>query len=118
MRTSNYNQPEMKVTFFYFLITMGNSSCMESYKLTKYRSSLPEVFCKRRCSTKFRKIKRKTPVPVSFLIKLQSFFYRTPSVAPSINIKILPLTSKLTRVHGSFFMAGGGGGRGGGGGGG
>ena len=27
------------------------------------RSSRPEVFCKKRCSQKFRKINRKTPVP-------------------------------------------------------
>ena len=33
---------------------------------------------------------------------MQFFFYRTPPVAPSINIKILPLTSKLARVHFPF----------------
>ena len=31
----------------------------------------PEVFYEKRCSRKFHKIHRKTPVPVSFLIKMQ-----------------------------------------------
>ena len=31
-----------------------------------------EVFCRRRCSQKFCKIPRKTPVPISFLVKLQA----------------------------------------------
>ena len=31
----------------------------------------PEAFCKKMCSWKFQKIHRKTPVPVTFLIKLQ-----------------------------------------------
>ena len=31
----------------------------------KSRSSCPEVLCKNRCFYKFRKIHRKTPVPVS-----------------------------------------------------
>ena len=34
----------------------------------------PEVFCKKRCSEKFRKIHKKTPVPESlFFIKLQLY---------------------------------------------
>ena len=32
----------------------------------------PEVFCKIKCSSKFHKIHRETPVPVSFLIRFQT----------------------------------------------
>ena len=32
----------------------------------KFRTSRPEVFSKKRCSDKFRKIHKKTPVPESF----------------------------------------------------
>ena len=42
------------------------------FKLShKYRSSRPEVFYKKRRSKKFHKNDRKTPVPISFLIKLR-----------------------------------------------
>ena len=48
----------------------------------------PEVFYEKKCSYKFHKIHKKTPVPESFLIKLRAtYFYRTPQVAASENIK-------------------------------
>ena len=38
----------------------------------KEQKQPPEVFDKRRCSSKFHKIQRKTPVTVSFLLKFQA----------------------------------------------
>ena len=40
--------------------------------LNSNKRSRPEEFCKKRCSKKFSKMHRKTPVPESFLIKLQA----------------------------------------------
>ena len=46
---------------------------------------LSEVFCKKRCSKKFCKIHRKTPVPESlFLIKLQAFIKKNNSVTGAL----------------------------------
>ena len=39
-------------------------------KLDFLKKQPPKAFCKKRCSQKFHKIHRKTPVPESFLIKL------------------------------------------------
>ena len=46
----------------------------------------PEVFCKKRCSQKFRKIHRETSVPESlFQSSCWHLFCRTPPVAASVN---------------------------------
>ena len=39
----------------------------------KWQKQPPEVFCKKRCSLKFRKIRRKTPVPEAY-----NFIKKTP----------------------------------------
>ena len=46
---------------------------ISSYFNFRCQKHPPEVFCKKRRSKKFRKTHRKTPVPKSFLIKLQVF---------------------------------------------
>ena len=39
-----------------------------------FQKQLPEVFCKKRCSQKFRKIHRKTPMPWSFFNKVGGLY--------------------------------------------
>ena len=60
----------------YFLISMESCSSSLISVISKnclgmFKKQPPEVFYKKRCSQKSRKIHRKTPVPVSFLTKLQ-----------------------------------------------
>ena len=45
---------------------------LEELALQVRPEAATEVFCKKRSSEKFHKIHRKTPVPESFLIKLQT----------------------------------------------
>ena len=72
----------------------------------KIEKQPPEVFCKKRCSQKFRKIHRKTLVADSFLIKLQvfrafceisenTFFTEHLRTTASENSSIIYLSSKL-----------------------
>ena len=60
-------------------------------------------FFSKRWSQKFRKIHRKTPVPVSFLIKLQdTFSYRTPALAGSYYTDII-ISMFIWRPSNSLF---------------
>ena len=52
----------------------------------------PDVFCKKRCSLKFRKIYNKTPVPESFLDK----------VAGQVWVQVTNLQFRINILH--FFL--------------
>ena len=55
--------------FIYVRLELWNCWSLERRSL---EAISPEVFCQTKCSYKFHNIYRKTPVPVSFLIKLQA----------------------------------------------
>ena len=76
--------------YFYCISNCGRYVAMfeicilhkESFQLqSPFRSSHPEVSCKKRCSQKFCKIHRKTPFPVNF-----AKFLRAPFSAPPVNL--------------------------------
>ena len=123
---------QYKVVWWHFLLHFQLYNylavCKSEKTICLHQKQPPEVFFKKRCSSKFHKIHSKTPVPESFSIKLQAwlpatllkketlaqvfscefceifkntFFYRIPPVAASI---IHQITCETKDLSPTLFM--------------
>ena len=88
--TANYN-------FFHSLFRNSlrpDPATCSNQSVMKFQMQSPELFYKKRCSSKFRKIYRKTPVP-EFLFNKDTnlghlhLFHRTPTTASAKEILVL-----------------------------